>query len=145
MDEAKLQMLVDRIDIIDTLLRYATSVDTCDWDLLLTAYTDEMEVDMLSIGMPEVITMSAKDFGKMIERAVMGFDSTQHLLSNHVVNIDGDTATCVSYVQAQHFRMEGAEAKAVTMGGYYSNCLIRTPEGWRINKYKITITWTMVV
>ncbi len=145
MYEAEPQMLVDRVDIIDTLLRYATSVDTRDWNLLLKAYTDEIEVDMLSIGMEEVKTMSAKEFGEMIERAVMIFDSTQHLLSNHVVNIDGDRATHVAYVQAQHFRMEGAEAKAVTMGGYYSNCLIRTPEGWRINKYKITITWTLVV
>ncbi len=143
MDEAKLQMLVDRTEIIDTLLRYATSVDTRDWELLLTAYTDEIEVDMISIGMMEIMTMSAREFAGMIEQAVIGFDSTQHLVSNHVVNIDGDRATCVSYLQAQHYRAQDNEIHALTMGGYYSNDLIRTPEGWRINKYKVTITWTI--
>ena len=145
MDESKLQKLIDRNEIIDTLNRYATSVDTRDWDLLLTAYTDEIEVDMISVGRPEVLTMSAKDFGELIERAVLPFDSTQHLLSNYVVEINGDSATCVAYLHVQHFRMEGDEAKAVTRGGYYSNNLVRTSEGWRINKYKVVITWTLTV
>ncbi len=141
MDEAKLQMLLDRMEITDTINRYATSVDTCDWELFLTCYTDEMGVDMTSIGFEKPITMPATGFLEMIKTAVSGFDSTQHIVSNHTINIDGDSATCVSYLQAQHFSQDDLGVHTLTIGGYYSNSLIRTPDGWRINKYKVTKTW----
>ena len=53
MDQKKLQLLYDRMEIIDTINRYATSVDTRDWDLFLTCYTDEMIADMVSVGFDE--------------------------------------------------------------------------------------------
>ena len=69
---------------------------------------------------------------------VSGFEATQHIITNHVVTIDGDRATCVAYVQAQHFNPQGM----YTVGGYYTNTLVRTPEGWKISKLKLTPTWT---
>ena len=85
--------------------------------------------------------MSAKEFLEIIRQAVSPFESTQHLISNHVIDIDGDSATCVCYLQAQHFRQDDTGAHAVLIGGYYANRLIRTPAGWRINKYKVVKTW----
>ena len=141
MDRKKLQLLYDRMGIIDTINRYATSVDTRDWDLFLTCYTDEMNADMVSIGFSEPMDMPAQEFLEIIKRAVDPFESTQHLISNHVIDIDGDNATCVCYLQAQHFRQDDTGAHAVLIGGYYANSLIRTPAGWRINKYKVVKTW----
>ncbi len=141
MDEAKLQMLIDRMEITDTINRYATSVDTCDWKLFLTCYTDEMEMDMTSIGFDKPMTMPAKEFLEIIKQAVSPFDTTQHIVSNHTIDIDGDKATCVCYLQAQHFRQDDTGVQTLTIGGYYSNNLIRTPNGWRISKYKVTKTW----
>jgi len=40
-DENQLQFLLDRVAISDVQLRYATSVDTRDWPLLRTCFTDE--------------------------------------------------------------------------------------------------------
>jgi 3-phenylpropionate/cinnamic acid dioxygenase small subunit len=141
MDPKKLQLLYDRMEIIDTINRYATSVDTRDWDLFLTCYTDEMNADMVSVGFDEPMDMPAKAFLEIIKTAVDPFDSTQHLISNHVIEIDGDNATCVCYLQAQHFSQDDTGAHAVLIGGYYANSLIRTPAGWRINKYKVVKTW----
>jgi 3-phenylpropionate/cinnamic acid dioxygenase small subunit len=141
MDQKKLQLLYDRMEIIDTINRYATSVDTRDWDLFLTCYTDEMNADMVSIGFSEPMDMPAKEFLEIIKGAVDPFESTQHIISNHVIDIDGDNATCVCYLQAQHFRQDDTGAYALLIGGYYANNLIRTPAGWRINKYKVVKTW----
>jgi len=99
-------------------------------------------VDMVSVGFHPPITMSAREFMKIIQQAVSPFDSTQHILSNHVVNIDGDNATLVSYLQAQHFRQDETGPFALLIGGYYANCLIRTEAGWRMNKYKVVKTWS---
>jgi len=141
MDQAKLQLLYDRMEIIDTINRYATSVDTRDWDLFLMCYTDEMVADMVSIGFDKPMTMKAQEFLEIIRQAVSPFDSTQHLISNHVIDIDGDSATCVCYLQAQHFSQDVTGAHAVLIGGYYSNSLVRTSAGWRIDKYKVVKTW----
>jgi 3-phenylpropionate/cinnamic acid dioxygenase small subunit len=141
MNQEKLELLYDRMEIIDTINRYATSVDTRDWDLFLTCYTDEMNADMVSIGFHEPIDMRAEDFLEIIKQAVDPYESTQHLISNHVIHINGDNATCVCYLQAQHFRQDEDGAHALLIGGYYANSLVRTPEGWRINKYKVVKTW----
>jgi 3-phenylpropionate/cinnamic acid dioxygenase small subunit len=141
MDQTKLQLLYDRMEIMDTQNRYATSVDLRDWDLFLSCYTEEMIADMVSVGFEEPLTMSSKDFRAIIQQAVSPFDSTQHLLSNFVIDVDGDSATCVCYLQAQHFSEDDTGAHSVLIGGYYSNSLIRTPAGWRINKYKVVKTW----
>ena len=141
MDPKQLQLLYDRMEIIDTINRYATSVDTRDWDLFLTCYTDEMNADMVSVGFDEPMDMPAKAFLEIIKHAVEPFDSTQHLISNHVIEVDGENATCVCYLQAQHFSQDDTGAHAVLIGGYYANSLIRTPAGWRINKYKVVKTW----
>jgi len=142
MDQEKLQLLLDRMEIIDTINRYATSVDTRDWDLFFTCYTDEINVDMVSVGFEEPMDMTAREFMEIIQGAVSPFDSTQHIVSNHVINIDGDRATLVSYLQAQHFRQDDTGLFALLSGGYYANSLIRTPAGWRINKYKVVRTWS---
>lgn len=141
MDPKQLQLMYDRMEIIDTINRYATSVDTRDWDLFLTCYTDEMNADMVSVGFDEPLDMPAKAFLEIIQHAVDPFDSTQHLISNHVIEIDGDNATCVCYLQAQHFSQDDTGAHALLIGGYYANSLVRTPAGWRINKYKVVKTW----
>ena len=141
MDEKKLQLLYDRMEIIDTLNRYATSVDTRNWDLFLTCYTEEMVADMVSVGFVEPLTMQSKDFLQIIRQAVSPFDSTQHLLSNFVIDVDGDSATCVCYLQAMHFSEDDTGAHTVIIGGYYSHSLVRTPAGWRIDKYRVVKTW----
>lgn len=52
--------------------------------------------------------------------------------------IESDQATCVAYLQAQHDNPGGMW----TVGGYYTNTLVRTPEGWKISKLKLTATWS---
>lgn len=138
MDEQKVQMLLDRMEIIDTQNRYATGVDTRDRDLYRSCFTDEMELDMSGMGLGEPMKISADVWADQAISLVSGFQSTQHIITNHVINIEGDRATCVAYLQAQHYNPENM----YTVGGFYTNTLVRTPEGWRISKLKLTPVWT---
>ena len=138
MDEKKLQMLLDRMEIIDIQNRYATGVDTRDRDLYRSCFTDEMELDMSGMGLGEPMKISADVWVDRAVSLVSGFKSTQHIITNHVITIEGDEATCVAYLQARHYNPESM----YTVGGYYTNRLVRTPEGWKIRRLKLTPSWT---
>ena len=51
-------------------------------------------------------------------------------------------------MQAEHFVArepgDGLEqgADRWTIGGYYTNELVRTPDGWKLSKITLSVTWT---
>jgi len=140
-DDAKLQLLLDRMEISDAVIRYATSIDMRDWAALRSCFADEVEVEVPAMrGRSEV--MSADKWVERVRRGLSGLTSTQHMVSNHVITIYSDDATCLSYVRAIHYLPNDQGENAWTIGGYYVISLVRTGESWRIRKYKLTVTWT---
>ena len=81
------------------------------------------------------------------KRVFDGFKATQHTSTNHVHELRGDEATCISNMQAEHFveRQPGdgldGGADRWTIGGYYVNELVRTSEGWKLAKVTLQVTW----
>ena len=142
MDEAELQIMIDRAEIIDTVIRYATGIDMRDWEAYRSCFTDEADFDFTSWAGGEPMRLTSDQWTEQVRRALRGFKSTQHISTNHVITINGDEATCVSYVQAQHYLPTESGSNLCTVGGYHTNTLVRTPQGWKICKCKVTVTWT---
>ncbi len=135
MNETALQALVDRNEIIDLFSRYATGIDTRDAALYRSCFTDALAWDMMGQGLTEG---AADVWVETALNTVQFFATTQHIITNHVIDIDGDEATAVAYLQAQHWNADAA----TLVGGYYSNRLQRTPEGWKFCRIELKITWT---
>ena len=138
--EQQLQLLTDRAEISDVLHRYATGLDMREWALYRSIFTDEVDIDFSSIGMPAG-RVRADDWAESARVLFAGFDATQHLSANHVHNIRGDEATCTSYMRAEHFVINAEGENYYTMGGYYTNRLERTAEGWKLCGITLTVTW----
>jgi uncharacterized protein (TIGR02246 family) len=116
--------MTDIEEITDVLVRYATGIDTRDWDLFRTCFTEDCSVDYGEIGRWQ----SADAITAYMRRAHSG--PSMHRLSNIAVHLDGDRATARSYVDAMVLG-RGGRGGANSLG-YYDDRLVRTEDGWRI-------------
>lgn len=138
-----MDMLVDRAEISDVVLRYATAVDTRDWALYRSVFTDPLTVDFSSwSGEPE-ITVPVDDWVNRVRETLSGFDATHHLSSNHVIDVSGDVAICVSYMVARHYLVENGERLMHSIGGHYTNRLVRIQGEWKIERCALKVTWEL--
>ncbi len=135
MDNARIQSLIDRNDIIDVFNRYAAGIDQKNNELYRSCFTDELEVD---IGGDPREPGPADDWVLQAMNAVSAFETTQHIITNHSLTLAGDEADCVAYLQAMHWN----PGTAFLVGGHYTNHLRRTEKGWRISRLCLSVTWT---
>ena len=138
-----LETLVARAEISDVVNRYATGIDRRDWPLYRSIFADEVDFDFTTWSGGEARRLSADDWVAGVRNSLSGFDATQHLSTNHVHTINGETATCVSYMIALHYLLVDGERQMQGLGGYYTNRLRREPDGWEIHACMLTVTWEM--
>jgi 3-phenylpropionate/cinnamic acid dioxygenase small subunit len=113
--------------VVAVLVRYARAVDTRDWALLRTCFTDEVICDYGDLGS----WRGADAVIAFMDEAHAGMGPTQHLLSNFQVDIDGDRAEAVSYVHAVTVLASHPDDWFDTVG-IYEDRLRLGADGWRI-------------
>lgn len=132
-------LIADRLAISDVIISYATALDTRDWKLLRSILTERVGIDYTSFDPELELEMGADEWVHRV-RGLAGFDATQHLSTNHRHRIDGDTATCISYMHAGHFLKHEGQDHACFLYGYYTSQLVRGAAGWKVCKVKLSIT-----
>lgn len=135
MTDARLEALIDRQEIVDVMSRYARGIDRRDAALYRACFTDVLDVEMPGASWPAI---TAEKWTEHALGVVSAFESTQHIITNHVVELEGDDARCTAYVQAQHWRPESAWL----IGGQYRNQLSRVAGEWRIRHLELQFAWT---
>ncbi len=137
--DATTQALLDRVELNEVMNRYAAAIDLRDWARLRTVFADgEIKADFTSMGVKQVFRGSAESWVDAVRSTIAGFDATQHFFANHSVEIDGARALDRRYMQARH----QLATEHYTIGGYYTSRMVRTPQGWRIASYALTVTFS---
>ena len=128
-----LERIIDRQEIDDLLTRYATAVDTKDWELYETCFTEDAFIDYESAG---GIKGKLPEIRAWLEKTMAMFPTSQHMVINRELVIDGDAATCRAGFYNPMTLPEGEGGGTLLWfdGGYYCDDLVRTDEGWRIKK-----------
>jgi hypothetical protein len=116
--------------IAEVLIRYATGIDSKDWPLFRSCWTDEIDVDYQQLGR----YTSADALTDVMTRLHENMGPTYHRLSNFVISVDGDRATARSYVQAVLMLKPDDATNWVDALGHYDDVFVRTPDGWRISE-----------
>lgn len=132
----------DRLNIAETMAGFAAGIDTRDWALYRSVFTDQIDVDYRSWRIESYGPMAADAWVARGTRLFPGFDATQHTLSNLRFEIDGDEATCHAYVRADHYLVNKFGGSMFTIGGMYADRLVRANGGWLICGKKLQVMWS---
>ncbi len=136
-DNAALQTIADRIAIGDLLTNYAKAVDTRDWDLFRSVFTADAHIDYTSAGGEKG---DVEAIVKFLDASMGLFEMTQHLITNHDVAIDGDSATVTAlFYNPMKFVDDGPQ---FFCGGAYHHKLVRTENGWQSQELIEKTAWT---
>lgn len=133
---------LDHLEISDVLARFAQGLDTRDFELYRSVWTDEIHVDYSSWRPDEPPRhLRSDDWVARNRLTMLGLDRTQHALSNIRTVIEGDTAVATAYVIASHYLLTEEGGSTFVIHGYYRDRLVRTDEGWRICAVQLNVSW----
>ncbi|MEP3226180.1 MAG: nuclear transport factor 2 family protein [Parasphingorhabdus sp.] len=137
------ESLVDRAKITDHILKYATGIDQRDWDLYRSIFAETITLDFSSwSGEPES-EMTADNWVAGVRATLEPFDATQHVLTNFVIDLQGDRAQCTCYMAAHHYLVIDGNRQMHSIGGFYIHELQRAKAGWLIHQTMLNVTWEM--
>ena len=121
---------LDRLAIMDLLIRYGTSVDSHNFEGIRSCFADDLV--FVNIGGPDP-QHGGDTYTETIRRLLKPFGATQHLMGNQVVEFDGDVAHVETDVQATHFIVDDADT-ILTLWATYVDEMARVGSGheWTI-------------
>ncbi|MFI0719123.1 nuclear transport factor 2 family protein [Streptomyces sp. NPDC021224] len=128
--------------IAETCTRMAVHADRGEWRQLRALFADKVLLDYTSLAGGEPVWVGPQEITDAWARTLGGFDTTQHLVTNHLVDLDGDRAVCTASFQATHRLAAAHGAPLWTLGGEYRWELVRTGDRWLIDAVVMTATWS---
>jgi hypothetical protein len=134
----------NRLNVAETVYRYAYAVDTRDFPHYRSLFAEQVACDFTSFQGGEPMVLSADQWVAGTRSLFDQLAATQHSMTNPLVTIDGDTATCRMYVQAHHVYQADDPESWYTIGGYYDDTLVRSadgPVGWLLTGVTLTVLW----
>ena len=135
---AVLAKLVDKQEIHDVLMRYCRGIDRCDEELLRSVYHPDATDNHGQFN------GTAADFIPWALQALRRDERTTHFLCNELIEVQGDTAHCESYLFAVHRRKtkDGTATKDLTFGGRYVDRFERREGVWKIAHRQVILEWS---
>jgi len=122
-----------KLEIQELLVRYATGIDQRDWALFRLCFTEDCDADYRPFGR----WRSSAEITEWMISAHVAYDHTLHRITNAVIEVSGDTATCRSYVDVILRLRDGIGHHEGY--GIYDDELVHGPEGWRIARRRYTL------
>lgn len=131
----------DEFDVIVVCTRMAWYADQQNWEALTGLFGDTVLLDYTSLNGGEPAVLTPEQIASAWAGSLGGFDATQHLVTNHLVTVDGDKAVCTAAFQATHYLPNPHGSPLWTLGGDYRFDLVRTAGKWRIAGLMMTARW----
>jgi 3-phenylpropionate/cinnamic acid dioxygenase small subunit len=125
------------VTVDEVLVRYATAIDTRDWELFRTCFTDDVDADYGDIGHWHGVD----EITEWMRVTHEPCRHTLHRITNVAVEEDGGRATARAYVDALVLFGDGG----VRAAGFYDDELVLQADGWKIARRRFTTVFTEII
>jgi ketosteroid isomerase-like protein len=113
-------------EIEDVLTDYCFAVDEGNASTVVALFADAAELDVGN----GVVIRGLPALAAFFRRRLVQYSASSHHLSNVRVQLEGDRAVARCYVYSKIWPIGGTEAGE--LWGRYTDTLVSTPDGWRI-------------
>ena len=128
--ERRLLAAADRLEIAELMHSYAWAIDRWEWQLLAEVFSEDAEGDFSSVKQyvgGDGIARGRTAIVAWLQASLAKFPDVLHFMSNQRIALDGDAARVTTYMHVLH----------MPMGGIYECDAVRTPNGWRIRRFRL--------
>ena len=134
----ELREVSDRVEIQAALTRYATGVDSKNWGLWQTVFTEDADVDYTN---STPLRGTPTELAAWYEVNFAPVPWTMHYVTNVDITFDGaEDAAKVTAMFYNPCLLPGQDATSY-FGGYYHHDFVRTPQGWRSKHLVEEMVW----
>lgn len=127
--------------VAETCTRMAVHADRREWESLRGLFAEKVLLDYTSLSGGAPAQLTPQEIADAWSATLGGYDATQHLIANQLVEIDGDRAVCTASFQATHRLATAHGAPLWTLGGDYRWELARSGGRWLIHTVVMTAAW----
>jgi hypothetical protein len=144
--DTELATLAARSEIGQMICRLALGMDLRDAAMFADCFADEfaLTVPPLGAGAQPMIghRLNNVEHARNVIAMLSQFRATQHVLTNHLIDVDGDTARCCVYLIGTHI-IDGIDSgdNIHTIGARYEFSCSRTAAGWKITELEWIRHW----
>jgi hypothetical protein len=138
MGNAELRELLDHREITQLVDRLGLWLDEKRFDEARSILTEGAMAETpggTARGLEAVVEQARRNHGEEV--------GTQHVITNKVIDLEGDRATVGANLIATFFDPERPSAPRRQLGERYGFEVVRTPDGWRISSVKTTPLWML--
>lgn len=135
----------DVVALNQLAFRYAAAVDTCDVARFQAVFTPDGRLRSYHPDAEEPFAdLTGHAQLAAVPTTMRGlYRRTTHMMTNHLVEVDGDVATGEVLCTARHLSADPeAPAEAITVIIRYHDRYARTADGWRIADRRIRFLWS---
>jgi len=131
--EQQVQELIDKAAIMEVLARYAIAVDSGDTEGFARLFTQDTVWEWPQTGLACTGRKALRDLATAIARHLPG---GQHVMSNHVIDVDGSSASAVCELTCFVSRPQKIHT---VLQGFYRDRLTKIDGRWYIARRMVEV------
>lgn len=130
--------MTDRESIKELVAIYARALDARDYDTIERCFAPDAAAQYT--GFSDAMTGREEIMAHM-RKALGPLATTQHIFTNFIIEIDGDSATLYCDAMGQHVTGTGEDAETYLSGGKYNAEMRRREGNWEFYKLVANAVW----
>ena len=135
--EQRIQRLEDIEECRQLRMRYHINTNDGHFDRMWELFTEDAYVDFGYISKAR----GHEEIKELFARVPRNLPLVKQFIHNHLVEVDGDEATGISYLDARYAQ----NGESVMVAARFDEIYARTADGWRIREFRVTMYFSVPI